>query len=73
VGDFLCECADVECALRLRLTLDEYEEIRADPRRFLMATGHERPGVRVLARRDGYEVVESTIFRPRPRLTPVLH
>ena len=72
-GEFLCECADSGCAERLRLSLDEYDVIRADPRRFVMAPGHERPGARVVLRHDCYEIVESSVVRPRPRLSLALH
>jgi hypothetical protein len=72
-GEFLCECANGMCAARLRLSLDEYEEIRADPRRFVMTPGHERPGSRVVVVCDRYEVVESSVVRPRPQLSLVLH
>lgn len=72
-GDFLCECSSSVCAERLRLTLEEYEAIRADPRRFLMTVGHERPGARVVERHEHYEVVETAISRPRPQLSLVLH
>ena len=36
-GDWICECADQACAERLALTHDEYEEVRSNPRRFLVA------------------------------------
>jgi hypothetical protein len=69
IGEFLCECADTTCAERLVLTLEEYESIRADPRGFLMACGHEPKGARVLERHEGWErVVER---RPRPKLALV--
>ena len=71
-AEFLCECANGVCAERLRLTLQQYEDIRSDPRGFLMAPGHERPGVRIVARTEAYEVVEG-VFRPRPDLSLVLH
>lgn len=72
-GEFLCECANSMCAERLRLSLEEYEAMRADPRRFVMVPGHERPGARVVARFAGYEIVESSRVRPRPELSLVLH
>ena len=72
-GEFLCECSNSLCADRLRLTLEEYEAIRSDPRRFMMAVGHERPGARVIERFDRYEVVETNLVRPRPQLSLVLH
>ena len=72
-GIFLCECSQSDCAVRLPLSLDEYETVRSDPRRFVMAPGHERPGARVIARCERYEVVESQVLRPRPELSLVLH
>jgi hypothetical protein len=65
VGEFLCECADSLCAERLLLTLEEYETIRTDRRRFLMAAGHEPEGARVLELHDGWEVVSESRGRPR--------
>ncbi len=72
VGDFLCECADGLCAVRLRLTLEEYDAIRADPNRFLMALGHEPRGARVVERREDWEVVVARRGL-RPRLALVMH
>jgi len=39
--EFVCECADESCTARIRLSLGEYERLRADPRRFVVLTGHE--------------------------------
>jgi hypothetical protein len=39
VWDFVCECEDRECAQRIPLTRTEYEAIRADGRRFVVAPG----------------------------------
>jgi hypothetical protein len=38
---FLCECADSRCRKPVRLTAAQYEAVRGDPRRFLVAQGHE--------------------------------
>jgi hypothetical protein len=38
---FLCECPRLECTELTRLSLEEYEEIRRDPRYFLTAPGHQ--------------------------------
>lgn len=40
VYEFLCECSNSACTLLLPLTLAEYEQVRADPRQFLVAPGH---------------------------------
>jgi hypothetical protein len=56
---FRCECARLGCNELLELNLHEYQRVRADPRRFIVAPGHERGDVEVvLERRPGYLVVE---------------
>lgn len=37
----LCECRDPHCFAPISLTLNEYEQVRADPRRYLTIPGHE--------------------------------
>ncbi len=39
--DFVCECGEPGCMERVALTLDEYEEVRAHSRRFVIVPGHE--------------------------------
>lgn len=36
----LCECGRPDCEHVVPITLDEYEEVRADPRRFAVAPDH---------------------------------
>jgi len=56
---FRCECARLGCNSLLELSLDEYEHVRAEPRRFVMIAGHEMPEVeRVVERGESYVVVE---------------
>jgi hypothetical protein len=56
---FECECGDADCESEVRLTLDEYRELRRHPLRFAVAPGHVYEDTeRVVARADGYEVVE---------------
>jgi hypothetical protein len=38
---FLCECPDKRCFARISLTVEEYEEARSDPRRYLTIPGHQ--------------------------------
>jgi hypothetical protein len=40
---FLCECADPACTVTIRLSADEYDRIRGNPRRFFGAPGHAEP------------------------------
>ncbi len=58
---FLCECPAEDCVEVLRLTEDDYTAVRANPRYFITAPGHEeaeKPLGHVVTRRDGYVVVE---------------
>jgi hypothetical protein len=57
--DFLCECSDPECAERVVLTPAEYEYVRADSTRFVVAKGHAMPEVEsVVERAKDHVVVE---------------
>ena len=56
--EFLCECADEDCTERIRLSPDEYESLRAEPRRFVVLRGHETDVERVVADRGRYLIVE---------------
>ena len=56
---FLCECARLGCNVLVELTIGEYEHIRADARRFVLAPGHELPETEfVVERHPAYVVVE---------------
>ena len=60
---FLCECPVEECVEIVHLTPGEYAAVREDPTRFMTAVGHEvaeKPVGEVVARRDGYVVVEKS-------------
>ena len=58
-ADFYCECADPGCAERVPAPLDEYEDVRAEPTRFLLRPGHEHAEVeRVVRRRPSFTIVE---------------
>jgi hypothetical protein len=61
VADWYCECATLDCTIPVQLTIDEYEHVRANPRRFVIAPDkrHLRPEVeQVVARTERYWVVE---------------
>jgi hypothetical protein len=54
----VCECSDAGCSERLTVARGAYEHVRAQPERFLVAPGHEAPGVeQVVERGDGWVVV----------------
>jgi hypothetical protein len=47
------------CLEQVRLTRAEYEAVRADPARFAVVPGHEKPDVeRVVEQHAGYFVVQ---------------
>jgi hypothetical protein len=71
---FRCECARLGCNDLLELSVHEYEHVRANPRRFMVVPGHERPPAEVvIERHPGYLVVEKldqageTAVRQDPR------
>lgn len=49
---FVCECHDDKCDVRVSMTVEEYEHIRAEGNRFFVLPGHQAAGVD--------DVVEST-------------
>src|SRR3954454_18497377 len=55
--DFLCECSDPECAERVVLTAAEYEFVRADSTRFVVAKGHAIPEIESAADQTKNHVV----------------
>jgi hypothetical protein len=56
---FRCECARLGCNDLIELTVNEYERVRANPRRFMVVPGHESLDAEVVVeRRPGYLVVE---------------
>lgn len=58
---FRCECAQLECNQAVELTARDYEQVRANPRRFVLLDGHENAGAEVVVeRREDYIVVEKT-------------
>jgi hypothetical protein len=54
----VCECADPDCAQRLKLTRPEYEAARSEPTLFVVAHGHVDPEIEeVISRNERYEQV----------------
>lgn len=57
-ADFVCECGDIACAAPIRMTLADYERIRANPTWFAVIPGHDLLDVEeVVERHDGWSVV----------------
>jgi hypothetical protein len=58
-ADFFCECANVDCMEKIRMTLPEYEALRTVSTHFAIKPGHGDPETeRVVEERVGYVVVE---------------
>jgi hypothetical protein len=58
---FFCECADPVCREIIQMSIEDYREVRSNPRHFVNAEGHEAAGqgwVEVVSRTDGHVVVE---------------
>jgi len=57
--ELTCECANLSCAERIVVVLDEYEGVRRHPDRFLVAPGHLDLEVEDIVNEcDGFWVVE---------------
>jgi hypothetical protein len=77
-AEFLCECGDARCTHRIEVPLEEYENVRAHPTRFLIQHGHAEPEIeQVVRRRRGYAIVEkvdrvaaAVVRRLNPRTRP---
>jgi hypothetical protein len=41
---FLCECEDESCTAIVRLSVDEYRQVRAQPHTFVVVPGHPTKG-----------------------------
>jgi hypothetical protein len=56
--EFLCECGDQLCVERVKLTVEEYEGIRADSTQFVVRPGHSIQRIEhVVTKNDRYVVV----------------
>ena len=77
-AEFLCECGDANCSHRIEVPLDEYENVRTHPTRFLVRHGHVEPEVEeVVGERRRYSIVEKVdraaaaiVRRLNPRARP---
>jgi hypothetical protein len=72
---FVCECADADCHEIVMLSLNEYEQVRTHPSRFLLVAGHEDDEAtheRIVEAENGYAIVEKVgvAGREAARLDP---
>jgi hypothetical protein len=60
MSSFRCECGDQDCAGTIRLTLAEYESVRAYATRFAIARHHENPeSEQLIEEHERFAVVEA--------------
>jgi hypothetical protein len=65
---YYCECAFEDCKEEIRLTREQYDAVRAQPRQFFVLHGHIIEDLEIeLERNDGYSVIEKP-----PALAPLL-
>jgi hypothetical protein len=57
--EFVCECSLPECEQHVRMTLGEYDGVRAQDDRFALVRGHETGSIeRIVRRTDRFVVVD---------------
>jgi hypothetical protein len=57
-AEFICECGNSACTEHIRMTMQEYEAVRADQSTFAIVPGHDTSSVeQVVARRGAYDIV----------------
>ena len=55
----ICECANGDCTERLQIPVSDYEQVRADARRYVIVPGHELPEFEsIVERHEGYHIVQ---------------
>jgi hypothetical protein len=58
-ADLICECPDQTCMRVLRMSVDAFDALRAEPALYAVVPGHEQPDDEdeVVGRADGYVLV----------------
>jgi len=65
---FFCECSDLNCKLRIRLTAVDYERLHKTKKQFVLKPGHEIPALEhTVLRTPDYVVVEKVFVPPTPK------
>ena len=59
--DLICECAQTDCAQRIRMTASEYEAMRRVATQFAVAEGHELPDVETIVEKTNRYVIVAKI------------
>ena len=64
--EFHCECGRDGCTERVRMTVAEYEHVRADDDRFLVVPGHETPEMEAVVESSNRFVVVDKLPQAEP-------
>lgn len=64
VAEFLCECGNADCSQTLEIPIAEYEEVRKNPKRFILALGHTADDVEVVVKEQSSYLVVEKLGRP---------
>src|SRR5262245_42762096 len=63
---WVCECADANCAEPLKMTLEQYADVRERPDQFAVLPGHTVPSAgRVVEEHETYVVVQAASHERR--------
>ena len=57
---YLCECEDERCTKTVLLSREQYEAVRANPKRFVMVPGHQEADNAVVQEEARYTVIEKS-------------
>lgn len=64
LAEFVCECGNADCRKTIKMAIAEYEDVRRNPKRFVVAIGHKADAVEVVVeKKPSYTVVEK-VGRP---------
>jgi hypothetical protein len=64
---FHCECGrDDGCSAKVAMTLDEYDRVRAEDDRFVVAPGHENAEIECVVERDDRFVIVDKVAELEP-------
>lgn len=62
---FYCECSNVPCTMRIKLTEAKYEAIHSERDKFIVSKGHEIAKIeKIVVEHSSYYVVEKFALEP---------
>jgi hypothetical protein len=59
--EYFCECANKDCTFRISMRLADYENLRSNPKQFVVLPGHYFPEIEdLIVRNDGFWIVRKS-------------